>query len=199
MDDTSLKSTKLHVLSSSQDYFTEVIENAVDKRKIQVSPLTAQYLVGLLNTYVVADNLNIKSTLAEALLSASLADGLARREQLKRLGDTSLYVSGFFGDSLRRKIIDIDYYAEIGGAAYGTLASEIDIDIHAQVYKDFSVRFLEYVDLLTYISQSSLVQSNTDLLRLYERYVKTGSEMAREQLAEKGLIATEQMKKSSNQ
>lgn len=199
MDDENLKSTKLSFLTSTQDYFFEVIENAIEKRRIQTTPHTVQYLVDLLHTYVVAENLTIKSTLAEALLNACQADGTRRREQLKKLGDTSLYMSGFFGDSLRRKIIDVDYYAEIGGTAYGNLASEIDIDIQAHIYKDFSVRFLEYVDLLTYISQSALIQSNTDLLRLYERYVKTGSEMAREQLAEKGLITTEQMKKSSSQ
>lgn len=199
MDDTNLKVSKLKLLASTQEYFSEAVVNAADKTKIAITPFTAQYLVGLLNTYMVAENLTMKSTLAEALLSACQAEGMVKREQLKKLGDTSLYMSGFFGDSLQRKIIDIDYYADIGGTAYGSLASEIDEIAQAQIYRDFSVRFLEYVDLLTYISQTALIQSNTDLLRLYERYVKTGSEMAREQLAEKGLIATEEMKKASNQ
>lgn len=199
MDDEGSNFSKVTVLTSTQGYFTEIVESAVEKRKFKANPFTTKYLVDLLNSYLVAENLTFKSTLAETLLTACQAEGATRRELLKQLGDTSLYVSGFFGDSLRRKIVDIDYYAEIGGTAYRNLANAAGADIQAQIFNDFSNRFLEYVDLLTYISQNSLIQSNTDLLRLYERYVTTGSELAREQLAEKGLIATEQMKKSSNQ
>ncbi len=187
------------VLTSADGYFNEIVQTAISKLKFETTPVASKYLVKLLESYVVCAQTNIQTTLAEAYLKASLAEGQVKREMLRQLGDTSLYVSGFFGDSLRRKIVDIDYYADIGGAAYASLASEVPNEIQAHVYGDFSKRFLDYVDLLTYISQKALIQSNQDLLRLYERYVLTGSELAREQLAEKGLLATEQIKKSSAQ
>jgi hypothetical protein len=56
------------------------------------------------------------------------------------------------------------------------------------MYGEFSARFSGFVDVLTYISQDSLVQSNKDLLRLYDRYLVTGSRLAEEQLMEKGLL-----------
>lgn len=194
-----LKDAKVCVLESSRNYFSEAVSRAAERRKTGLSPEVSQYLVHLLESHLVAANLSLNTMLSEALLKAHLAEKSIRIEMLKKLGDTSLYISGFFGDSLRRKIIDIDYYADIGGAAYGNLAHEVQDENQAQVYDEFSRRFLDYVDLLTYISQDALVQSNQDLLRLYERYVLTGSELAKDQLIEKGLLASDLVKKSSNQ
>ncbi|MCB0386440.1 MAG: hypothetical protein KDD43_13690, partial [Bdellovibrionales bacterium] len=100
-----------------------------------------------------------------------------------------LYISGFFGESLKRKIVDIDYYAEIGCSAYGSLATMTTVDEVAEVYHDFSLRFLEYVDVLTCISEKSFVVSKADLLRLYDRYVLTGSKQAQDELSAQGLVA----------
>lgn len=186
-------------VESPAEYFSEALGAALEKRKLEVTPHTNLYLVQLLQFYLMTENLDTDSTLAESLLKAYQAERTTKLEMLKKLGDTSLYISGFFGDSLRRKIIDIDYYADIGGSAYAALASEYGHDVRAHVFSDISKRFLDYVDLLTCVSQSAQVQTNQDLLRLYERYVITGSELAKEQLLEKGIITNEQLKKTSNQ
>ena len=55
-------------------------------------------------------------------LAAAVSSPDERVRQLKDVGDTSLYVSGFFADSLQRKLVDVDYYIQMGGAAYGELA-----------------------------------------------------------------------------
>lgn len=191
------------MLVSSASYFSEVVQSAMEKRGFAASPLASQYIVGLLDSYVLAENVPLTTSLAETMLKAVQAERKTRHEMLKRLGDVSLYISGFFGDSLNRKIVDIDYYAEMGGVAYGQLAKELEPDFKAEVYGEFSTHFVDFVDLLTYISQSSLVQSNRDLLRLCDRYVKTGSELAKEQLLENGLLTVdamrEQLKKVNNQ
>ncbi len=193
------KDAKLNLLLDARTYFNEMVVEALEKCRIETTPYAQQYLVELLDSYVSNRSVMLNSTLAEQLLRANQSEKLVRREMLKRLGDTSLYVSGFFGDSFKRKIIDLDYYADMGGIAYHQLASEFDSDIHTPVYREFASRFLEFVDLLTYISQNSFVQSNQDLLRLYERYVKTGSELAKEQLLENGLLNSDQAKKATNQ
>jgi hypothetical protein len=181
-------------------YFSELVQSALTKRRLNAQPEVSHYLVGLLESYLNVEMIKSDAMLSETLLRAQQAEKNVKVEMLKRLGDTSLYVSGFFGDSLRRKIVDIDYYADIGGTAYAYLASESNDEKLAHTYKEFSLRFLDYVDLLTYISQNSMIQSNQDLLRLYERYVMTGSELAKEQLLEKGLLTTaDQNKKASNQ
>ncbi|MGE0761923.1 MAG: hypothetical protein AB7N80_01465 [Bdellovibrionales bacterium] len=185
------------LISSSRPFFTKMVEEAVQQRRIKAPVATQGYLVGLLEHYMVTRNLFASSeankqpvpgTLAETFLIAANAEPAVRQEMLKRLGDTSLYISGFFGDSLHRKVVDVDYYAEIGGTAYGTLAASAIVREAAPVYRDLAERFLDYVEVLTLISQQAMVQSDQDLLRLYNRYMATGSKLAAEQLREKGIF-----------
>lgn len=196
---------QFELLISSREFFSELIDEAKQSRNLKLDFLVKEYLVSLLNQYIPVSNFSLsfdqKSNvmLAEVLLRASLTEKNEKIGILKKLGDMSLYVSGFFGDSLKRKIIDVDYYAEIGGSAYSSLAHEVDDEDLAFIYDEFSQKFLEFVDLLTLISQKSMVQTNTDLLRLYDRYISTGSKLAKEQLIENGLLTTDEVKKASGQ
>lgn len=197
------------LLTTPRDYFSELVGQGFAKKHIQPPTIVQEYLVNLLEHYLDARNLfseevdevtGLKkhSTLAETYLRAMDPSVPDRFDILKKLGDRTLYISGFFGDSLNRKLVDIDYYAGLGGAAYGNLAEIVSEDQISTVYRTFSRHFLDFVDVLTYISQKSFVQSDEGLLRLYDRYLKTGSEMARERLVEMGVIplSPEQMKNS---
>ena len=176
-------------ITSTKDFFTEQVEEACHSRKVKTLPAARDYLVVLLEHYMHTQNLTKKDTLAEMFLKAnSIDESINRVEMLKQLGDTSLYISGFFGDSLNRKVVDIDYYASMGGAAFGALATIAADENNVPVFEEFAHRFMDFVDVLTYISQKTLIQTDQDLLRLYDRYVSTGSELAKEQLMEKGLL-----------
>ena len=120
-------------------------------------------------------------------LVAMNSDAPKNREIMKILADLTLYLTGFFGNSLQRKIVDIDYYTNIGSAAYHNLAVWTKEDTVASIYKTFSSRFMDFVEVLSYISEKSSVQTDQNVLRLYERYIKTGSELAREKLTAMGI------------
>jgi hypothetical protein len=130
-----------------------------------------------------------RSTLAELFLKAMNSEPQQRSEMLKRLADSTLYITGFFGDSLQRKLVDIDYYAEMGVSAYGVLAESSREDLTAKVYKEFSVKFQAFSEVLSTISSQARIQDEANIMRLYETYAKTGSDFARERLLERGLIA----------
>jgi hypothetical protein len=190
---------KVELFTSPQVYFQELVQNGLNQRKVQTYPLVQNYLVNLLQHYLDARNLHDTTyssesgsknptTLAEIFLTAQNAEPAVKAEMLRKLGDRTLYISGFFGDSLQRKIVDIDYYADIGGAAYASLAHCTREDTLAQVYGEFSKRFLDFVEVLTYISHQSTVKSDQGILRLYDRYMRTGSELAREKLEEMGVL-----------
>jgi hypothetical protein len=177
------------ILETPHEYFSEVVEAGFSKRNIKAAPAVQMYMVRLLEHYLDARNLFTQpDTLAETFLMASTSQTPEKIDLLKKLGDKSLYISGFFGDSLSRKIVDLDYYAGMGGAAYASLADCIREDDTAQVYRIFSQRFIEFVDVLTYISQQSSVHTDQGLLQLYDRYMRTGSELAKEKLIEMGVL-----------
>jgi hypothetical protein len=175
------------LLENPRTYFSERVEGALNRLGFQPLPASRHYLVSLLEHYVFSSNLH-RETLAELWLRAQNSPPPLRTDLLKQLGDGSLYISGFFGDSLSRKVVDIGYYVDMGGVAYAALASSAADESQSKMYGEFSVRFPAFVDVLTYISQSASLQTNEDLLKLYDRYMATGSRLAEEHLAEKGLL-----------
>lgn len=193
----------LELFVSPQIFFQELVQKGLSQRKIQTYPFVESYLVNLLQHYLDARNLfdskyenesgqRAPQTLAETYLLAQSAEPQIKAELLRKLGDRTLYISGFFGDSLSRKIVDIDYYADIGGAAYASLAHCTREDTLAKVYGTFAERFLEFVDVLTYISHHSFIKSDQSILRLYDRYMRTGSALAKEKLVEMGVLTLPQ-------
>lgn len=185
------------ILSADQ-FFAEMVDDGLNKRKVKANANVKKYLVGVLEHYLDARNLfenavnengeRNPQTLAEMYLAAAQSSPLEKHKLLKKLGDRTLYVSGFFADSLSGKVVDIDYYANMGEVAYGTLAEFVREDLTASVYRTFSKRFLEFVDVLTHISQSSMIQNDQNILKLYDRYMRTGSDLAKEKLIEMGVL-----------
>jgi hypothetical protein len=55
------------------------------------------------------------------------------------------------------------------------------------VFSELSGRFSEFADVLAEVSETSRLSTNTSVLRLYERWVQTGSRRAAEMLAERGI------------
>ena len=100
--------------------------------------------------------------------------GMRQRANLKQIGDFSLFISGFFADSLHRKLVDVDYYVSIGGTAY-TALSRYETDTFSPVFAELAEKFIRFVDVLSEVSERASLCSNADLLRLYERWLKTGS------------------------
>ena len=74
-------------------------------------------------------------------------------------------MSGFFSDSLQRKLVDVDYYVTIGGIAYNAL-SRIETDTLSPVFAELAEKFVGFVDVLSEVSERTSCTSNADLLRL---------------------------------
>jgi hypothetical protein len=107
--------------------------------------------------------------------------------RLRSLGDFSLFMSGFFSDSLRRRTVDVDYYVSMGEYAYGSL-SRIDEDTFAEVFAELARKFVGYMDVLADVSERTAVTSSGDLLRLYEKWLRTGSSRAGKKLVDRGIV-----------
>jgi hypothetical protein len=114
----------------------------------------------------------------------------ARFRGLQRLGDVSLFIAGFFSAGFARKLVDIDYHIAMGGRAYGTLAENCGPSRGRPlrtVFAELAAKFTPMVDALNEISESSYPHTHKDCLRLYELWVKTGSERSRALLRKLGI------------
>lgn len=183
--------------ASVNEFFHELLTATIKSQGVSASEPTECYLVHLLATF--ASTPLDDEPLALKLATCAQASPDERARHLKEVGDTSLYVSGFFADSLQRKLVDIDYYIQMGGAAYGELSRYFRgyrrSEVFGEVYDELGAKFSRFVDVLAEVSAETSV-SNGGVVQLYERWLRTGSEWMERRLREKGLIPERAPKKS---
>jgi hypothetical protein len=175
---------------STVEFFKEQVETACSRQSVQPGPLTSYYLVSLLADFAKHESgptqtLTSNEALGVTLMRALQGGGTEQRLGLKHVGDVSLFISGFFSDSLRRSLVDVDYYMSLGGYAYRSLAT-IDQTL-SPVFDELSEKFGTFVDVLAEVSEQTGSHGARDLLRLYERWVRTGSRRDGDRLAERGI------------
>lgn len=173
------------------EYFRGLVERALEHQRLRASDATTFYVVKLLARFAESGQTGLDAEAAEPLAirlaNALQSGGAKQREGLRRVGDESLFLSGFFSDSLNRKLVDIDYYIALGGCAYGSLA-RCGKEARAEVFDELAGRFAGFVDVLAEVSERTSLTSNADLLRLYERWLRTGSRRNADILAERGIV-----------
>ena len=183
-----------------RDYFRESIDAAIEHQGVRVDPHAAHYVVNLLTLFSRSEELyedhgdsyGIKP-LALMMVDAADAPTVAERNfSLQRIGDVALFIAGFFADSLAHKLVDLDYYINMGGSAYGSLSDEICGTVRgralAGVYRELARKFQIVVDVLNEVRESARQSSDIDLLRTYEVWLLTGSKRAAELLKQNGVV-----------
>jgi hypothetical protein len=182
----------------AREFFHGALQTALQNRHTTVSYETSLYLSNLLTSYINSERLYDQTPDGVMLrpLAWHYQDALEARTPgdriaaLKRLGDISLFISGLFANSLRRSLVDIDYYISMGGNAYSYLS---DANYRSagpglkQVFSELSRKFTELMDVLSEVGASSSLNTDNDVLRLYEVWLKSGSRRAAERLKQAGV------------
>ena len=155
--------------ASVDGFFHEVVTDALEAVSLETSSTTEWYLVALLGDFSrgrISDE-----PLVMKLAGSQSAEPGERVRQLKEVGDTSLYVSGFFTESLGRKLVDADYYIGIGSRAYAQLAGRLGGSL-TEVYAELADKFPQFVDVLTEVRRRCDFVG-ADVVRLYEEWLRT--------------------------
>jgi len=175
------------VVEHAMPYFRELVESALARQRLTTTEDAAFYIVHLLASFLRCSADEDSGPLVVRLAQALGSDGVRQRAGLKAIGDESLFVSGFFSESLQRGVVDVDYYVAIGGAAYNALGRQ-ETDAGSPVFAELARKFVGFVDVLADVSERTSCGSNADLLRLYEKWLKTGSPRSAQLLTEKGVV-----------
>jgi hypothetical protein len=177
---------------SPTEYFRELVESAMHNQHLSANELTSFYVVNLLAAFVHRDRspaAGEDEALGVRLARAMQTAGIAQRDGLRKVGDLSLFVSGFFSDSLAGRLVDVDYYIQLGEYAYGSLARHGD-EALGDVFDELSGKFTAFVDVLGEVSERTALTSNADVLRLYEKWLRTKSRRSGDLLAARGIVPT---------
>jgi hypothetical protein len=178
---------------SAVEYFKDLVDRALTHQGVATQELTSYYVVQLLAGFLQQPENLDEGPLSVRLVQALESGGMRQRASLKQIGDLSLFIAGFFSESLNRKMVDVDYYATIGGRAYHAL-SRVETDTFSPVFAELGSKFVDFVDVLSEVSERTSCATNVDLLRLYEKWIKTGSRRSGQLLVERGVVPNASIK-----
>jgi hypothetical protein len=192
---------RVQPVASLREYFRDALHGALAHQHVAMQDQTRHYVVNLLTLFSRAEALHLDdgTTRRPRPLALLLKDALEapteaeRSAHLQRLGDVSLFIAGFFARSFARRLVDVDYHVAMGGRAYGALADRLRTgrrSVLSQVFAELASKFQPLVDALNEISEAGYTHSQSDVLRLYEIWLKTGSPRARRLLGDLGIAPT---------
>ncbi len=186
--------------SSVSGFFLEVVEEAMKARRVEATDGATRYLVELLADYAHpregAENAlerPLTLLLDEALHEADPAE---RFERLRLIGDGVLYGCGFFGDHFEARGIDPKYLHGLGTRAYGAASSMLHLgqdESGPDLFGELAEKFDIFVDVVAEVADATIAMGTTSskgLLRVYERWLKTGSERLASALTSRGVMPT---------
>jgi hypothetical protein len=184
---------------SIHDFFRELLSLAIENQRARVQQATELYLANLLSGFLQTESLLVReedgslqrSPLALLLKEALEEEGAARARALRRLGDTSLFVSGMFSESLSASLVDVQYAIAMGSRAYDALGEVAARHGRGErsIWEELAAKFSQLVEVLNEVSERTQATTNAGLLRIYEKWIKTGSPRVGTLLSARGVPA----------
>lgn len=185
---------------SVSHFFSEVVEDAMRMQRVEATDGATQYLIALLADYAhpagrAGEALDRPLTLLfDEALHAS--DPGERFERLRTLGDGVLYGCGFFGDHFQARGVDPKYLEGLGTRAYGAARSMLlrgpETAGH-DVFGELAEKFGTFVVVLSDVADITVAmgtESSRGLLKVYERWLKTGNGRLASVLTSRGVVPT---------
>jgi hypothetical protein len=196
---------------SVSGFFGEVVEDSIRQRKVDATDGATAYLVALLADFARPDQragetLERSLTLLfdEAINTPNAAD---RFDRLRCLGDGVLYGCGFFGDHFEARGVDAKYLHGLGTRAYDA-ASHIlqarapveprghrpgSAPLRDDLFAELAQKFEAFVNIVADVADTTIAmgtETSRGLLKVYERWLKTGSNRLATALTSRGVVPT---------
>lgn len=181
-----------------RDYLSEVVSSSYENQEFESSFLARDYLVNLLVDFIdkgrfidsQRDNRFLfDQTNAELMLDEERSPFSQKLLNLLKVGDRSLFLTGFFPQCLERRIVGVDYYIDCGQYAYQKASNQIEnrIDQDEILYKELARNFRSFVGILNETADRCNM-SDDSLVRLYRYWFNEDNQRLEKLLKEKGLL-----------
>jgi len=178
------KSSRIVVHSNLIEFFKGLVRDAIRNQNLDTDEMAEFYLVHLLAEFHKTEKMSARcpktgeeEPWAITYLRAVQSETTEKINLLKGLGDRSLYLSGIFSEFLESTPVGINYFMSLGGNAYTHLADMVattQSDLQ-DLFKELSDKFSPFVDILSEVSESAGMGKDKDLLKLYERWLRTSN------------------------
>ena len=170
-------------------FFKIAVDKAIENQHVQISDEAIFYLIGILSGILKSGDGLSDKTLAERF-SRALSDSSSREKakQFRTLGDSSLIIAGIWWQSLLRKLVDVNYYISIGKLSYQK-AGEASSNNLSDLFEELSENFTGLVNVLIEATRciTEARMTNSDVLRLYETWLRTHNTFLEQKLRSFGI------------
>lgn len=174
---------------SLTDFFRELVRNALRTHEVRPSEPTEHYLVSLLERFAKpAPDWNARP-LALDYLESFHHPRPRRCAALQHVGDTALFLSGVFMESLERRIVSTDYYMALGRVAYHQLATLAPRHgaTGGDVFGEIAAQFPDFVRVLSEVSFAEMFRGDSQIVRVYTRWLRTRGAQDAQWLLRRGI------------
>lgn len=171
-------------------FFLERVETAVAHQGQPVSANTVYYLSHMLAEQGRTDPAAADATLVELRQRAVSAPQPEAVTWWKKLGDRSLLLTGYFREHLARRSITPGYCEAMGSSAYGVLARTMagPQGGFGEIFSELADNWRKCSEVVAEVRDEAAERSDTDIVRLYEEWLETGSPRVAERLRELGVL-----------
>jgi hypothetical protein len=199
MQETSFMSSETAALkpipeASLRDYFRSRLRHSARRLNLDPGDDTLWYLGDLLHRYGRSDQLfdyyeGHRQLRPLALLYDDARSAPSEPERcliLQRLGDLALFLGALFPERYARRGIHRDYFVGMGGGAYDYLADRARSKRH--IFRELTHHFSGMIELVAAAGSRHSRLSHGDLLKLYERWMRSGNPAMARQLSALGVV-----------
>lgn len=187
------------LVANMREYFRETLQQSLKDGRVQLTETAQVYLVNLLTEFARSETAfagtdrGDQPVFVELLARAQESEPQEALRIYKHMGDSSLYLSGFFGESVEKKAVSVDYYVSMGGSAYDAVARMMrpTAATSSALFAELAERFPDLVDLLAAMSlhgEKSRKLNDASVLGLVDRYRRTGSREVLQALKAQGVV-----------
>jgi hypothetical protein len=198
---------------SVSGFFGEVVEDSIRQRRVDATDGATAYLVALLADFARPDQ-RAGETLERSLTllfdeAINTPNPAERFERLRCLGDGVLYGCGFFGDHFEARGVDPKYLHGLGTRAYdaashilqarapvenrGPYPSGGFAPLRGDLFAELAHKFEAFVAIVADVADATIAmgtETSRGVLKVYERWLKTGSNRLATALTSRGVVPT---------
>ncbi|MBK8010794.1 MAG: hypothetical protein IPK13_05560 [Deltaproteobacteria bacterium] len=177
-----MTSSSIALATSLEGFFRDLLQQALEQERVELQAETYVYVLKLCTEFAHAERLHEGGRLDESgtpalvwLLERAVSGApSARFEAYRHLGDVSLFVSGFFAAHVerRRSLVGVDYYIDMGRAAYDTAASLAQRGGFSALLAELAENFRRLVEVLTRMAEQTALPVASDLDALFTRFAR---------------------------
>ena len=163
-------------------FFVREIEAAEEKLNLKLEAHSKLYLIHLLKHLSESEDFFYSEIVKDKPLGVVLLEALHKNifektRDLKAVGDLSLIFSGLYPDFLTRRLVDIDYFIDLGRRSYHLLSDTYSAYKSKQelfrLYSQLVVDFLSLIEVLTEISSEFNFMEYPDITKALSRWERT--------------------------